>query len=710
MAGLQTNNIQILDESSPFLTRTLESSDTLRTTSNWEFAGDVTFEGVVTSVSKEEIRIADNHVYLNDGYTTAVAETGGLVVNYLPIALTDTVAGAGFTAGIAATSNPTVGTTGAATFAVGQFIQISGANDPENNGLYEVLSHAANVLTIRGVGTTGTVEDFTETQFVTDSTITTSELITRVNLSILRAGTDGAWETAVGATTGLTFTDLATGANVTLQQAYDADPDGGDATITTNATDGAVVIAGDQEFRVTATNGINVDTRFDADVTVFDVLMTGANGFSIDGTAASNVSVDSGNLTLSTTTTGGILVNSVGIVDVDGTAITVDGTTLSLDGTDTTNLTMTANDGAAKTMTIQATNAGAGTGNLDINVDDAITMDSASFSVDGTAASNVSVTGANLTLSTVTSGDVDILAAGDVDVDGTNIQLDATGNFSIDGATSSNATVSGTSAGALNLTLSAVNAGAGTGNVLVAADDEVDVTSASLDLNMTGAATLDAASFSWDATTASNVSVTGANLTLSTLTSGSLNLTSAGDSTYTVPNASATAWTLTDGSVTYARVDSVTDCLELTACVQLSPGNGVVYEYTTDDSLVEGDLVYLKTNGNVALADADTGTLKNAWVTGISTGTFAPAATARIVQIHGSLVPIAMTAAPAAASNGLPIYLSATAGKASTSIPGGPASTRVVFIVGVLQGADGADTTPLAVFTPQFVSRGPGVS
>ncbi len=43
-----------------------------------------------------------------------------------------------------------------------------------------------------------------------------------------------------------------------------------------------------------------------------------------------------------------------------------------------------------------------------------------------------------------------------------------------------------------------------------------------LDMNVTGAATLDAASFSIDATGASNVSVTGANLTLSTITSGTL--------------------------------------------------------------------------------------------------------------------------------------------------------------------------------------------
>lgn len=606
MAGNQTDNIQLLDLTTG-LPRTPEAADNIQSNSTWEFLGDVVFKGTVVEKVREEVRIADNHLFLNDGYTTAAAQTAGLVANYLPIATTDTVAGSGFTAGIAATSNPTVGTTGAATFAVGQFIMITGANTEGNNGLYEVLSHSSNVLTIRGVGTTGTVEDFTEDQFTTDTN--TAGSITRLNVSIMRAGTDGAWETANGSTTGLTFTDVGAGATTTLQQAYDNDPDGGDATIATNSTDGSVVIAGTESLQVTATLGLDVDTRFDADVTVFDVLMTGANGFSIDGTAASNVSVDAGNLTLSTTSSGNVIVNSVANVDMDA---------------------------------------------------------------------------------------VDVL-------------IDATGSASIDAATSSNLTVAGTDAGALNLTLSATNAGAGTGNVLIAADDEVDVTSASLDVNTSGATTVDAASFSIDGTSASNVSVTGGNLTLSTITTGSVNITSVGDSTYTVPNASATAWSLTDGSDTYARVDSVRNALELPSFVDVSAGPGLGVVLTTDDALIQGDIVNIEgTTGNVALADADTGTIRDGLVVGVSDGTYGAAGLANIVTVPGCLIPVRFVSAPAASANGTTVYLSTTAGQAALTIPGG--ANRVVFKIGILQGANGASTTPLVLFQPQFISNGPQAS
>jgi len=55
-----------------------------------------------------------------------------------------------------------------------------------------------------------------------------------------------------------------------------------------------------------------------------------------------------------------------------------------------------------------------------------ITMDSGSFSIDGVLASNVSVTGADLTISTITSGALNLISAGTVNVDGTLVTIDAT--------------------------------------------------------------------------------------------------------------------------------------------------------------------------------------------------------------------------------------------------------------------------------------------
>jgi hypothetical protein len=168
--------------------------------------GDLVVQGTTTTVESETVLIADNFLSLNNGYTTDAAVTGGIVVNYDPTTTTTTVAAGGFTAGVASVSNPTVATVGAATFAVGDLVQISGTSDPDNNGLFEVLSHAANLLTIRGVGTTGTVETFTQNQF--DTSAGAAGTITKVNVSVLRASTSGDWEAGKGSSTPLSFSSL----------------------------------------------------------------------------------------------------------------------------------------------------------------------------------------------------------------------------------------------------------------------------------------------------------------------------------------------------------------------------------------------------------------------------------------------------------------------------------------------------------------------
>ena len=67
-------------------------------------------------------------------------------------------------------------------------------------------------------------------------------------------------------------------------------------------------------------------------------------------------------------------------------------------------------------------------GGVDINAaaTKPITLDSGSFSIDGVLESNVSVTGADLTVSTITSGDLNLISAGTVDIDGNSVTIDAT--------------------------------------------------------------------------------------------------------------------------------------------------------------------------------------------------------------------------------------------------------------------------------------------
>ena len=286
--------------------------------------GDLVVQGTTTTVESEIVNIADNFLYLNDGYTTTSAHEGGIVVNYLPTATTDTVGGtAGFTAGSPGTANPTVSTTGGATFAAGDFIQISGAADQTNDGLYEVLSHAGNVLTIAGVGTAAATYRFTQNDFETDATIQGS--ITKVTVGAIQVDTGGDWQVGSASDSGsFTFTDLITSGTLSLQTAYD-----GGQTITTDAS-GPVVVAGTQSLQVTATGGLDVDTVADFDVTTFDVLMTGNNGFSIDGTADSNVAATntqaSTNIELDLTADNQGAVAGDALVDINATSTNGTGT------------------------------------------------------------------------------------------------------------------------------------------------------------------------------------------------------------------------------------------------------------------------------------------------------------------------------------------------------------------------------------------------
>jgi hypothetical protein len=64
--------------------------------------------------------------------------------------------------------------------------------------------------------------------------------------------------------------------------------------------------------------------------------------------------------------------------DIDVNAFVLDAVTTSLDSTDTTNLTMTANNAGDKTMTVKATNAGAGDGILSLEADGWVAMVDAS--------------------------------------------------------------------------------------------------------------------------------------------------------------------------------------------------------------------------------------------------------------------------------------------------------------------------------------------
>lgn len=190
---------------------------------------------------------------------------------------------------------------------------------------------------------------------------------------------------------------------------------------------------------------------------------------------------------------------------------------------------------------------------FNLDTSGAITLDSSAdaISLDGAAASNFTVAGANLTLATTTSGTVAVTSAGTLDLDGVAVNIDSSGAMDITAADGQTLSVNhgGGSALAINATGqidltgesgSAVNIGstAAALSLSTTTSGELDITSAGL-IDMNAAANLDidvtgtfdmlsSGAFSIDGTGSSNVTVTSGNLSLETDTSGTLILNSAG--------------------------------------------------------------------------------------------------------------------------------------------------------------------------------------
>jgi hypothetical protein len=250
--------------------------------------GNLLVQGTTTTVESEIVNIADQFLYLNDGYTVNSAQEGGFVVNSLPTTNATVVDTGGFTAAVASTTDQTVRVTDASVFTVGSYVQVSGANDQTNDGLYQVTvvntATTPDTLSLAGIGANSPTYSFVQNDFTTDTTV--AGAITEVTVGVVQVDAGGDLQYGYGDnSTTFTFNDVLDTAALTLQAAYV-----GGNTITTSGGEGVVIVAGTESLQVTATGGLNVDTVFDFDGTSFDVLMTGNNGFSIDGTASSNVS------------------------------------------------------------------------------------------------------------------------------------------------------------------------------------------------------------------------------------------------------------------------------------------------------------------------------------------------------------------------------------------------------------------------------------
>lgn len=336
--------------------------------------------------------------------------------------------------------------------------------------------------------------------------------------------------------------------------------------LTMSSVGGSVnVVASEAAVNAVRVNASDAAGGIDIDSGTGGITVDTTAAFSIDGATASNVTVTGAAQDLTLSSAGGSVnvlaseaaINAVrvnasdaaGGIDIDaGTGgITVDTTgAFSIDGAAASNITLTGafdltvnstagsivvtgGEAAVDAIDINASNAAGG---IDIDAGTGgVTIDTtAAFSIDGATASNVTVTGAaqdltlassggsvNMTASEAAANAIRIQAsdaAGGIDVDaGTaGIDVDTTGAFNIDGAASSALTVTGAAAdltlasagGSVNMTASEAVANAIRLQTLNAAGGiDIDAGTAGFIVDTTGAISLDAAA-------ASNLTATGA--------------------------------------------------------------------------------------------------------------------------------------------------------------------------------------------------------
>ena len=571
--AVQTNNLVLLDASG--VNRTIGTTDSLSIGvpvsfgSNVAIAGNLDVAGDIISRGTTNLVVGDNFIDLNNGNSsTDVAMSGGLTVNVKAAAAADTVVA--FALGSVLTpidaAFSVLGAAKSTIYSIGDIVEITGCTDlVGNNGLFVVsaVNNGKNAagevsvlhtqILVAGISTpAATNAPFAQSQFEAG---TASASVYRVNLAVmafssgalLAAGdvslavgnlvsayAASAW-VPVGITTatpgGRTKLYFESAQNVSLQEAYnvgnaiamtatvgafDVSPAAGQTvgfSLDGSSASNASVTSGDLTLSTITSGNVILASAGNVDVDGSLITIDATGAISLDAAAASNFSVASANLTLSTTTSGNVIVAAAAVLDADAASMTLDASgAISLDAGGASNFSVASANLTLSTTTsgqviitsadLMDLNAGA---SLDIDVTGSFDMlSSTTFSIDGTGASNVSATSGDLTFSTITSGTLILASAGNVDVDGSLITIDATGAISLDAASASNFSVAGAS-----LTLATT----GSGNMV---------------LSSAGNASLDGAVISIDGTSASNFSVTSANLTLSTITSGEVAITSAG--------------------------------------------------------------------------------------------------------------------------------------------------------------------------------------
>jgi hypothetical protein len=384
-------------------------------------------------------------------------------------------------------------------------------------------------------------------------------------------------------------------------------------------------------------------------------------GFTLTGVSAQQIGDGVG--TLAYDGSGNLAATGTGTIDIDGSgALSINSSAGVINiGNDAVNQNVNIATGGTRTVAL-------GSANVTLNVTGgATTLDATTLSIDSTGASNVTATGAALTVSTVTSGDLGLTGA-----DAVNITAGAASTWGITGTLdldASGAVSINSSGGVINVgddaVAQAINVGTGAAARTITVGNTTGATSINLDAGTGGI--IGEVQDSQAAAFKVGISGDAKNVTLSTASSA-LALTGV-----------ALALQNTNGSSPIAQ----------------SYGGKAAAAFTQHHMLTID-----ATSGEFSTFDCDAG--DNLMGTALIA---AAAQNDPVVLGIGGILNAVFDTAPAAASIGSIVYaLGATGsnqGKVGLTAP--TTSGARVWKVGILVAADGAATTTQIQWQPQFL-------
>lgn len=175
---------------------------------------------------------------------------------------------------------------------------------------------------------------------------------------------------------------------------------------------------------------------------------------------------------------------------------------------------------------------------------------------------------------------------------------------------------------------------------------------------------------------------------------------------YTVKPSTTVAWKVSDGTTDFLTFNTNgTGVLGVNSYLSLSEGTNaatkaIAVSKTAGATVAVGDiLAYAITTGKMVKADASSG--GGSLMNPVGTCAFASTDTNPTQLAIQGEVPATFASAPAAASIGLEVYLSETAGQATLTAP--TTAGSVVYRLGYLAFADGVDTTCRIKWQPQLM-------